>query len=93
MFGMCILRCADGSFYIGHTDDPERRVDEHHAGRFACYTLSRRPVVLVHLQAFETRDEALAAERQAKVEPCQEAGADRRRLGPRRRTCARKASA
>ena len=66
MFWMYILRCNDGSFYIGHTDDIERRLDEHHAGRFACYTLSRRPVVLVHLQTFETREEALIAERQVK---------------------------
>ena len=66
MFWMYILRCADGSFYVGHTDDLERRLDEHHAGRFACYTQQRRPVVLVHVQEFPTREEALAAERQVK---------------------------
>ena len=66
MFWMYILRCADDSFYAGHTDNLERRLDEHHAGRLACYTRSRRPLVLVHVQEFETREEALAIERQIK---------------------------
>lgn len=66
MFWMYILRCSDGSFYIGHTDDLERRLGEHHAGRFQCYTQSRLPVALVHSQTFGTREEALAAERQVR---------------------------
>ena len=66
MFWIYMLRCSDASLYIGHTDDLERRLGEHHAGRFACYTQSRLPVTLVHSQEFATREEALAAERQIK---------------------------
>ena len=66
MFWIYMLRCSDESLYIGHTDDLERRLGEHHAGRFACYTQSRLPVTLVHSQEFVTREEALAAERQIK---------------------------
>lgn len=66
MFWVYLLRCVDDSFYVGHTDDLERRMDQHHAGRFACYTQTRRPVVLVHVQEFGTREEALSAERRIK---------------------------
>ncbi|MGO4221472.1 GIY-YIG nuclease family protein [Lysobacter sp. TAF61] len=66
MFWMYMLRCADGSFYLGHTDDIERRLDQHHAGQHPCYTRDRRPVELVFSQEFPTREEALVAERQIK---------------------------
>jgi putative endonuclease len=44
-----ILRCSDGSYYVGSTRDLERRVFQHnHAVDDAClYTRSRRPVELV----------------------------------------------
>ena len=66
MFWLYMLSCSDGSFYIGHTDDLERRLDEHNAGRFACYTQSRRPLTVVYTQEFPTREEALSAERRIK---------------------------
>ncbi len=81
MFWMYILRCADDSFYIGRTDDLERRLGEHHAGSFACYTQSKRPLLLVHAQAFDTREEALTAERQVKGWSRRKTNAGRRRLG------------
>ena len=33
-----ILRCSDGSFYTGHTDNLEHRIAQHHSGELACYT-------------------------------------------------------
>jgi len=66
MFWCYMLRCADGSYYIGHSDDLERRVAQHQAGEIAGYTLRRRPVLLVWSQDFESREEALVAERQLK---------------------------
>jgi predicted GIY-YIG superfamily endonuclease len=59
-------RCADGNYYVGHIDDLERRLAMHEHGGVAGYTSTRRPVMLVWSQAFATRDDALAAERQIK---------------------------
>jgi predicted GIY-YIG superfamily endonuclease len=61
-FWVYILRCADGSYYTGHTDALEKRIADHEAGRIQGYTSTRRPVELVFTQAFPTREEALAAE-------------------------------
>ncbi len=66
-FYLYIFRCADGSYYTGHSDDLDRRVHEHHAGSIpGCYTHDRRPLVLVHVQEFGSREDALAAEIQVK---------------------------
>lgn len=63
---MYILRCADGSYYTGHTDDLEKRLAEHHTGQVAGYTATRCPVTLLFFEAFSTREEALASERRIK---------------------------
>ena len=65
-FWAYLLRCADDSYYDGHTDDLERRMQAHIAGTLPGYTSKRRPVTLVWLQEFGTREEALSAERQIK---------------------------
>jgi predicted GIY-YIG superfamily endonuclease len=65
-FHVYILRCSDTSYYIGHTDDLERRVAEHEYGGVTVYTRKRRPLKLVFLQEFPTREEALAREQQIK---------------------------
>jgi hypothetical protein len=39
-----ILRCADGSLYIGETDNIEQRVERHQAGRGCAFTAKRRPL-------------------------------------------------
>jgi len=66
-FWIYILRCRDGSYYTGHTDDLERRLAQHESGEIPdCYTFSRRPAQFVFSQSFTTREEALAAERQIK---------------------------
>ena len=57
-----ILRCADGTLYSGYTNDLERRVDAHNRGSGAKYTRSRRPVVLVYYETFETKQEAMKRE-------------------------------
>ena len=65
-FYVYILKCADGSYYTGHTDDLERRLAQYDAGAVEGYVTSRRPVTLVFSQAFPTRVEALTSERQIK---------------------------
>ena len=61
-----MLRCADGSHYVGHTDHLEARIGSHQSGLIQGYTQKRRPVVLVWSQEFAERDEAFRAERQIK---------------------------
>jgi len=61
-FWCYILRCADGKYYTGHTDDLERRIAEHHHGGFCNFTSRRRPVTLIWATDFPTRYEALSAE-------------------------------
>ena len=65
-FWVYLLRCADGSYYTGHTDNLDKRVADHQAGEIAGYTSKRRPVELVFVQVFPTREEALAAEQRIK---------------------------
>jgi len=62
-----ILRCADGTYYVGTTrTDLERRVAEHNEGHFAGFTARRRPVRLVFSQYFDLIADAISAERQVK---------------------------
>lgn len=57
-----ILLCADGSYYCGWTNDVAHRLKAHNAGQGSRYTKSRRPVTLVHLEEFDTREEAMSRE-------------------------------
>lgn len=61
-----LLRCNDGSYYVGHTDDLEHRFAQHQSGALGGYTATRRPVVLLWTDSFQTRDDAFAAERKLK---------------------------
>ena len=61
-----LLRCSDGSYYAGHTDDLDVRIAQHQAGVLPGYTETRRPVELVWSERFPDRDQAFAAERQIK---------------------------
>jgi putative endonuclease len=57
-----ILKCADGKYYTGHTDDLEKRIGQHQSGLIEGFTSSRLPVTLMWAQDFPTRYEALDAE-------------------------------
>jgi len=65
-FFVYILRCSDGSYYVGHTDDLETRIAQHDFGTYGGYTHDRRPLQLVFVAEFATRLEALERERQIK---------------------------
>ena len=57
-----VLRCADDTLYCGWTNDLDKRLKAHNAGRGAKYTRPRRPVVLSYYEAFETKEEAMRRE-------------------------------
>lgn len=65
-FWVYLLRCSDGAYYAGHTDNLEHRVAQHQSGELPGFTHDRRPVELVYSAEFATREEALAAELQIK---------------------------
>lgn len=65
-FVVYILKCSDGSYYVGHTDKIEQRISQHQLGTIAGYTSQRLPVELVFMQYFATRAEALVSERKIK---------------------------
>ena len=65
-FYMYILECSDGSYYVGHTYDLNKRISQHMLKLYEGYTAARLPVTLVGAQTFYTRDEAFAAERKVK---------------------------
>ena len=61
-----MLRCSDGSYYVGHTDDLDYRLAQHQEGTLGGYTARRRPVTLVWCDTFMERDQAFWAERRLK---------------------------
>lgn len=62
-----MLECRDGSYYVGHTDDLEYRLACHQRGEIDGYTARRRPVRLVWVDTFDSRDDAFERERQIKA--------------------------
>jgi putative endonuclease len=57
-----VVECSDDTYYTGYTTDVERRVAEHNDGEGARYTRGRRPVTLVHVEAFESQSRAMQRE-------------------------------
>ena len=57
-----ILRCSDGTYYCGWTNDIENRLKTHNSGKGSKYTKVRLPVELVYYEEFETKEEAMSRE-------------------------------
>ncbi len=57
-----MVRCSDGTLYTGVTNDLEKRMKTHNAGKGAKYTRSRLPVTLVYTEAHGDRSAAQRAE-------------------------------
>ena len=65
MWQVYILRCADGTLYTGSTNDVEKRLAAHNAGRGAKYTRARRPCARVYVE--EAADKGAALRREAAI--------------------------
>jgi putative endonuclease len=62
-----IVECKDWSYYVGVTNDIERRMWEHNTGQDdGCYTYTRRPVELKYAEIFQNIHQAIAREKQIK---------------------------
>jgi putative endonuclease len=57
-----MLECSDNTLYTGQTNDVNRRVDEHNAGKYCRYTFPGRPVKLMFACECKTRGDALRME-------------------------------
>lgn len=60
-----ILKCANGSHYVGHTTDIERRLLEHNSGKVH-YTKDKRPVKIITFIAFSDLYKAIYFEKYLK---------------------------
>ena len=61
-----ILKCSDGSFYVGSTTNLKNRVRAHNQGKGAAHTAKRRPVRLVYHEKFDSLGDDVKRERQVK---------------------------
>lgn len=62
-----ILACADDSYYVGVTNNIDRREAEHNEGTSdTAYTYSRRPVKLVYVEMFLDPIQAIDFEKKLK---------------------------
>ena len=60
-----ILECADGSYYVGITNELSLRLAEHNAGQGARWTAQRRPVQLRYAESHP--DKGAARRREAEI--------------------------
>ena len=65
MWHLYILKCKDGVFYTGVTNNLERRLSEHEKGKGGYYTRYHPPQELVYCEIFKT--ELLAQEREFQI--------------------------
>ncbi len=57
-----IVKCSDGTYYTGYTNDLEKRLLTHNAGKGAKYTRNRLPVEMVYFEEYEDKSEAMKRE-------------------------------
>lgn len=62
-----VILTKDNTLYCGYTDDVEKRFEAHKAGKGAKYTRSHKPNKIVYTACFDTKEEAMAAEREFKA--------------------------
>jgi tRNA/rRNA methyltransferase len=66
MWCVYILKCSDGSYYIGHTNNIQERITRHNAGQAAKWTASRLPARLAYRETYQTERQAVKRELQIK---------------------------
>ena len=67
LYSVYILKCSDGSYYTGITNDIDRRMYEHENGiNITCYTYKRRPLSLLFIENFIDVNHAIEFEKQVK---------------------------
>jgi predicted GIY-YIG superfamily endonuclease len=64
MAWMYILKCTDGSYYVGSTRNLDLRLSQHQSGKGSLYTSGRLPVEVVYAEEYERITDAYAREKQ-----------------------------
>ena len=59
-----ILRCGDGKYYVGSTNDLKDRLRRHQSGSGSVFTKLHKPLELVYTEEYDTYAEAFRRERQ-----------------------------
>ena len=57
-----MLKCKDNTYYIGYTNDLEKRIKAHNQGKGAKYTRGRGPVELIYYEEYEDKQTAMRRE-------------------------------
>ena len=66
-FFVYILKCKDGTFYTGYTNDLKKRIGLHNTGKGAKYVKGRGPAKLVYAKEYVFRKHAMKIERKIKA--------------------------
>ena len=66
MWIVYILKCSDGTYYVGCTSNIEDRISRHKNGTVS-YTSSRLPIEIVHQSLFFNRYKAYEFEKYLKT--------------------------
>ena len=61
-----IVRCVNGTYYTGYTNDLKKRIKLHNQGKGAKYTRDRRPVKLVWKKEYRYFKPAFKLEKKIK---------------------------
>lgn len=61
---MYILKCSNGNYYTGSTNNLDFRLKQHQTGEGSNYTKKHLPVDLVYYEEYQRIDEAFIREKQ-----------------------------
>ena len=61
-WSLYVLKCSDGAFYTGITNDLTRRLKQHNEGTASRYTRSRLPVRVIFQEQCRSKSHALKKE-------------------------------
>ena len=53
-------------YYVGHTDNIDRRINEHNTGQTRFTSIQGKPWIIVYTEQYETRALAMKREREIK---------------------------
>ncbi|MEI9475545.1 MAG: helicase-related protein [Deltaproteobacteria bacterium] len=67
LFFVYAIECEGGSYYIGQTDDLQKRWQDHVNGRAAEWTKQHKPLKIAHFEEFSSREEAVKRESDLKT--------------------------